>query len=94
MPFIKSLVSKYYVYIVAVILLLSKIMLIYFCYVEKKLVYITIAAPFSCQPSFYSKYIKLNIYLSYNIKLVFNIKYIFISFYNIYNLSQLLSGNT
>ena len=51
MPFIKSLVPKrstYYFKLVAVILLLSKIMPAYSYYTEKKLIYIIIAAPFSC----------------------------------------------
>ena len=37
------------------------------CYMEKKLVYIAIMAPSSCQPSSYNKCIKLNMRLSYNI---------------------------
>ena len=53
---IRSLASKHYIYIIAVILLFSKIMLIYSCYTEKKLVYIIIAAPFNCQSSFCFKY--------------------------------------
>ena len=64
MPPIRSLVSKYYAYIVAVILLLSEIMPIYSYYTKKKLVCVIIMAFFSCQPSFYSKCTKLNIYLS------------------------------
>jgi hypothetical protein len=47
MPFIKSLASKYCAYIVALILLLSKIMPTYSRCVVKGLVYITITAPFS-----------------------------------------------
>ena len=50
---------------------------IYSYYAEKKLVYITIAALFSRQPSSYSKCIKLNICFSCNVKLVFNTKYVF-----------------
>ena len=38
---------------------------------KKKLVYITIVTPFSCQPSSCFKYIKLNIYSSCNVRLVF-----------------------
>ena len=48
MPFIRSLVSEYYAYIIAVILLLSKIMPIYSYYTKKKLVYIIIIAFFGC----------------------------------------------
>ena len=44
MPPIRSLVSKYYAYTVAVILLLGKIIPSYSYYEEKKLIYIIIAA--------------------------------------------------
>ena len=47
MPPVRFLASKRCTYIVAVILLLSKIMHTYSYYIEKKLVYITITAPFS-----------------------------------------------
>ena len=79
MPFIKSSVSKYTAYyfkLVAIILLLGKIITTYSCYIEKGLVYIIIIAPLSRQPSFYTKYTKLNIRSSYNIKLVSNAKYL------------------
>jgi hypothetical protein len=46
--------------------------LLYSCYLEKGLVYIIITALSSYQPSFYSKYTKLNINLSYNIYFIFN----------------------
>ena len=49
----------------------------YSYYAEKGLVYIIIIAPLGCQPSFYTKYTKLNMRSSYNIRLVFNAKYIF-----------------
>ena len=94
MPPIRSLASKYCVYTIVVILSLSEIIPSYSYYKEKKLVYIIIITPSSHQPSFYFKYIKLNIRLSCNIKSVSNAKYIFISLYNIYNLSQLLNKNT
>ena len=67
MPFIRFLVSVYYTCVVILIFSLGEIMPIYSCCAEKKLIYITIAALFSCQPSFYFKYTKLNIHLSYNI---------------------------
>ena len=70
MPSVRSLVSKCYAYIVSVILLLGEIMPTYSHYMEKKLVYITITAPFSCQPSSCSKCIKSNIYLSCNVQSV------------------------
>ena len=47
MPFIRSLVSKCCTCIVAIILLLSKIIPIYFYYVLKGLVYMIIIALFS-----------------------------------------------
>ena len=49
------------------------------CYTKKKLVYITIIAPFSCQPSSCSKYIKSNIHLSCDVCLIFNAKYAFLT---------------
>ena len=70
MPFIRSLASKHFTYyskLVAVILLLNKIILSYFYYIEKGLIYIIITAPFNYQLSFYIERIKLNIYFSYNI---------------------------
>ena len=76
MPFVGFLVSKRYTYIISIILLLSEIIPLYSHCTKKKLVYIIVVAPFSCQPSFYIKYIKINMHLSYNIKLVSNIKYL------------------
>ena len=76
-PFIRFLVSKHHACVVAVILLLGEIMPSYSCYMEKKLVYIAIAALFSYQPSSYIKCTKLNMRLSCNIKLISNTKYIF-----------------
>ena len=78
MPPVRSLASKRYAYIVAVILLLSKIIPTYSYCVLKGLVCITIIALLGCQPSFYTKCIKLNIRLFYNIRLVFNAKYAFL----------------
>ena len=76
MPFIRSLASKHYTYIVSVILLLGEIIPIYSCYIKKKLVYIIIIAPFSCQPSSYIKCTKLNMRLSCNVKSVSDAEYI------------------
>ena len=76
MPLIRSLASKRYTHVVAIILLLNKIMPTYSRCVLKGLIYIIIIAPLDHQPSFYTKYIKLNIRLSYNVKLVSNAKYI------------------
>ena len=94
MPSIKFLASERRAYVIAVILLLGKIIRFYSCCKEKKLVCIIIIAPFSHQLSSYSECIKSNIHSSCNVRLVSNAKYIFISFYNIHNLSQLLSRNT
>jgi len=78
MPPLRPLLSTiYYTYIVAAILLLSEVILFYLYCAKKGLVYITIAAPSSCQPSFYFKCTSINIHLSYNIYLVSNVKYIY-----------------
>ena len=74
MPLIRSLVSKCYAYVISVIFLLGEIMPIYSRCAKKKLVYITITAPFSHQPSFYIKCTKSNIYSSCNIRLVLDAK--------------------
>ena len=78
MPFIKSLASKRCTYMVAIILLLNEIMLTYSYYVLKGLVYIAIMAPSGRQPSFYTKYTKLNMRSSCNIRLVFITKCAFL----------------
>ena len=90
MPFIRSLVSKCYAYVIAIILLLSKIIPTYSYCVLKGLVYIAIIAPLGCQPSFYIKCTKLNMYLSYNVRLVSNTKYIFFIYSYILQSPQLL----
>ena len=74
MPPVRSLASKHYTYIVAVILLLGEIMPSCSHCEEKKLVCVIIIIPFSLQSSSYIKCIKLNIYLFYNIKSVSNAK--------------------
>ena len=89
MTFIKSLASKRRAYTVAVILLLGEIMPSYSYYEEKKLVYIIIITPSSCQPFFYIKCTKLNIHLSCNIKSVSNTEYIFRFLCDIHSLSHL-----
>ena len=76
MPFIKSSASTYCAKLVAIILSLSEIMSSYSYCKEKKLVYVTIIALSSYQPSFCVKYTKLNMRLFYNIRLVFNTKYL------------------
>ena len=77
MPPVRSLASERRAYIVAVILLLSKIMPTCSCCVLKGLVYIAIVAPLNCQPFFYIKCTKLNMRSSCDVKLVFNAKYAF-----------------
>ena len=82
MPSIRSLAFKRSAYcfkLIAVILLLSKIMPTCFHYIEKGLVYITIIALSSRQPSSYIKCIKSNMRSSYNIYLVSNAKCILLA---------------
>ena len=66
-----------YTYIVAIILLLSKVILLCSHCAKKRLVYIAIAAPSSRQPSFYFKCTSTNICLSYSVRSVSNVKYIY-----------------
>ena len=97
MPPIRFLASNYsthYFKLIAVILSLNKIMPIYSHYTKKKLVYITITAPFSYQPSFCSEYTKLNIHSFYNIQLVSITKYIFLVFIVLFYLPHSLGTNT
>ncbi len=47
MPPIRSSAFKRFAYVITLILSLSEIMPIYFCYIDKGLVYIVIMAPFS-----------------------------------------------
>ena len=77
MPLIRSLASICYILLAISISLNNKIMSPYSYYAKKGLVYITIIAFFSCQPSFYSKYTKANTYSLYNIRLVSTNKCIF-----------------
>ena len=90
MPFVRFSASKRYIYIVAVILLLGKIMPTCSCCVLKGLVYITIIALLGCQSSFYTKCTKLNMRLSCDIKLVFNAKYVFFTCFYVLRSLQLL----
>ena len=87
MPLIRSLASKRRLRLISLILSLGEIIPSYSYCVEKRLFYITISAPFSYQPSFYTKCTKLNIYLSCDVRLVSNIKYTcFIHSYILQNL--------
>ena len=82
MPLVRSSVSKRCTCIITIILSLNKIMPTYFCCVLKGLVYIAIIALLGCQPSYYTKYTKLNMRLSCDVRSVFNTKCIyFIYFY-------------
>ena len=76
MPPIRSLASERRARIIAVILSLSEIMPSCSRCAEKKLVYITITALFSRQPSSYIKCTKLNIHLSCNVKSVSDTEYL------------------
>ena len=64
---IRSTASKRYIYIAAVILLLSKVIPSYSYYANKGLIYITIMALSGRQPSFYIKCTKSNMPLSCNV---------------------------
>ena len=77
MPFIRSLASVYYILLAASISLDGEIMSPYSYYVKKGLVYITIIALSSCQPSSYFKCIKANTYSLCDMRLVSTNKYIF-----------------
>jgi hypothetical protein len=61
MPPIRSSTSNYYNWLVTTILSLGIVIPFYFYYIEKKLVYITITAPSSRQPSSYIKCTQANI---------------------------------
>ena len=74
MPLVRSLASKRCTYIVAIILLFSKIMPTYFRCVSKGLIYIAIITPLGRQPSSYIKYTKSNIHSSCDVRLVSNTK--------------------
>ena len=78
MPPSRFLISKHYTRVVILILLLNKIIPSYSYCVEKRLFYITISAPFSYQPSFYTKCTKLNTYVLCDVRLVSFNKYTFL----------------
>ena len=77
MPPIRSLASIHYILLATSISLNSEIMSPYSYYIKRGLVYIAIAALFNYQPSFCSKYIKINTHLLCNIYLIFTNEYIF-----------------
>ena len=78
MPLIRSSASKRRLRLVSLILSLDKIMPLYSRYIEKRLSYIIISAPFSRQPFFYTKCTRANIQLSCNIRSVSNTKCIYL----------------
>ena len=67
----------YYILLATSISLDGEIIYPYSYYMKKGLIYITIIASFSCQPSSYSKCIKANTYSLCNVYLVSTNKYIF-----------------
>ena len=75
MPPIRSSASIRRARVVLTILLLSKVILTYSRYFEKKLVYIIITSPSSRQPFSCAKCIRANIRSSYNVRSVSNAKY-------------------
>ena len=78
MPLIKSSVSKRRALLTASISLDREIISPYFCYAKKGLIYIIIIDFSSRQPSFYTKYTKLNTYMLYNMRSVSLNKYTFL----------------
>ena len=77
MPPVRSLTSIYYALLATSISLDGEIMSLYSYYAKKGLVYITITAPSSCQPSSYSEYIKANTYSLCDVRSVSTNKYTF-----------------
>jgi hypothetical protein len=67
MPFIKSIVFKCCALLTTYISLNGEIISLCSYCIKKGLVYITLIAPFSRQPSFYSGCIKANTYLLYDV---------------------------
>ena len=72
-----SIASIYYTTLITLILFINKVMPPYSYYIKKGLVYIIIVALSSYQPSSYTKYTKVNIYLFYNIYSISDAKYIY-----------------
>ena len=82
MPAIRSLVSKYCALLISSIIFNSEIMSPCSCYIKKGLVYIAIADLSNYQPSFYSKYTKLNTCVLYNVRSVPFNKCTFFTYFN------------
>ena len=75
MLFIRLSMFKHYTLLTTSISLNGEIVSPYSCYIKKGLVYIAIADPSSCQPSFCIKYTKSNMRLFCDVRLVSNAKY-------------------
>ena len=82
MPVIRLIAFKYYTLFTSSIALNGEIISPYSYYAKKGLVYIVIIKPFSHQPSFYSKCIKLNTCMLCNIHLIPFNKYAFFTYFN------------
>ena len=82
-PPIRLSVFKCYTLLAIFISLNKEIISPYSYYIKKGLVYIIIINPFSRQPFFYTKYIKLNTRMLYNVRLVLLNKCIFSIYFNI-----------
>ena len=82
MPAIRSLAFKYYTLLISSIIFNGEIMSPCSYYVKKKLVYVTITDPSSCQPFSCSKCIKLNTYALYNVYSVPLNKCVFFAYFN------------
>ena len=75
MPPIRSTASRRHNKLILLIFSISKVMLSYFCYIKKGLLYIVIASSSSCQLSSYTKCTTVNIHSSCNNYLVSDVKY-------------------
>ena len=80
MPPIRFFAFKRYTLLTTFIFFNKKMMSPYSRYIKKGLIYIIIISLFSCQPSFYFKYIKTNTRLLCDICLVFLNKYRFLHY--------------
>ena len=85
--------SQHYAKTIAFILLSGEVILLYSYCAKKGLVYITIAALSSCQPSSCFKCTSANMQLSYDVCLVSNTKYIFYIRLRLYS-TYSTGGNT
>ena len=84
MPPIRSFISKRCTLLATSISLNGEIISPYSRYIKKGLVCIIITDPFSRQPSFYAKCIKLNTYILCNMRLIFLNKYTFLYYAHYY----------